>query len=92
MAAERRGVPVVLVRPGATVADLSAARARWRVASAPSATHPWDPNAPGAPRWTAELFRARGHRPGAWTAGWDGALSLEDVPAPTDASRQTAAV
>ena len=79
VAAERRGVPVVLLRPGAT-ADLSAARARWRVGSAPSALRPFDAQAPGAPRWTAELFRARGHRPGTWTAQWDGALQLEDTP------------
>lgn len=69
VAAERRGVPVVLFRPGAD-ADLSAARARWRVASAPSADHPYDADAPGHPRWTAELFRARGHRPGTWRAEW----------------------
>lgn len=69
LAAERRGVPVVLLRPSAD-ADLSAARARWRVASAPSARHPFDANAPGHPRWRAELFRARGHRPGSWRAEW----------------------
>ena len=69
VAAERRGVPVVLVRPGAA-ADLSAARARWRVESAQSAPHPYDADAPGAPRWSAELFRARGHRPGHWMAEW----------------------
>lgn len=81
VAAERRGVPVVLLRPGAT-ADLSAARARWRVESAASASHPYDAQAPGSPRWTAELFRARGHRPAIWTAEWDGVLRLEDVAAP----------
>ena len=69
VAAERRGVPVVLLRPGAG-ADLSAARARWRVASSPSAFNPFNADAPGHPRWTAELFRARGHRPGSWRAEW----------------------
>ena len=89
VAAERRGVPVVLVRPGAA-ADLSAARARWRVASAVSALHPHDAQAPGAPRWSAELFRARGHRPGSWMAEWDGALTLEDAPASVDIAHQAA--
>ena len=69
LAAERRRVPVVLVRPGATP-DLSAARARWRVESVTSAQHPYDGQAPGAPRWLAELFGARGHRPGRWSAEW----------------------
>ena len=35
----------------------------------PSAPNPLDPKAPGAPRWDAELFRARGRPPGRWSIG-----------------------
>ena len=65
VAAERSGVPVWLVRMGGN-ANLSGARMRWRVASAPSQKNPFDPRAPGAPAWDAELFRARGFAPGRW--------------------------
>ena len=61
VAAERSGVPCWLVRLGGT-ANLSGARMRWRIASAPSLPNPFDPRAPGAPAWDAELFRARGMR------------------------------
>lgn len=40
--------------------DLSAARLRWKIATAPSAPHPFDARAPGAARLTAELVRRRG--------------------------------
>jgi protein ImuA len=40
---------------------------RWRIASAPSLLNDLDPRAPGLPEWNAELFRARGMRPGKWT-------------------------
>jgi protein ImuA len=66
VAAERSGVPAWLVRLGGS-ANLSGARMRWRVASAPSLANPFDPRAPGAPAWDAELFRARGHPPGRWS-------------------------
>ena len=66
VAAERSGVPAWLVRLGGS-ANLSGARMRWRVASAPSLTHPFDPRAPGDPAWDAELFRARGRPPGRWS-------------------------
>ena len=39
---------------------------RWEVTSAPSAAPYWNAQAPGAPRWQAELFRARAQAPGAW--------------------------
>ena len=68
VAAERHGVAAWLVRLGGA-ANLSGARWRWRVASAPSADHGLNPKAPGAPRWAAELFRARGHPPGRWVIG-----------------------
>jgi len=66
VAAERSGVPAWLVRLNGA-ANLSGARMRWRLASAPSLPHPFDPRAPGAPAWDAELFRARGHPPGRWS-------------------------
>jgi protein ImuA len=66
VAAERSGVPAWLVRLNGA-ANLSGARMRWRLASAPSLVHPFDPRAPGAAAWDAELFRARGHPPGRWS-------------------------
>lgn len=69
--AEASGVPVWLIRSGPP--GLSAARERWRVGSLPSAADPFDPQAPGAPLWEAELFRARGRAPGRWVAARDGA-------------------
>jgi len=66
VASERSGVPCWLVRIAGT-ANLSGARMRWRLASAPSRAHPFDPRAPGSPAWNAELFRARGAPPGKWT-------------------------
>ena len=65
VAAERSGVPAWLVRLGGQ-ANLSGARMRWRVASAPSGENLLDPRAPGAAAWDAELFRARGLAPGRW--------------------------
>ncbi len=66
VAAERSGVPCWLVRLGGQ-ANLSGARMRWRIASAPSLPNSLDPRAPGTATWNAELFRARGHPPGQWT-------------------------
>ena len=66
VASERSGTPCWLVRLGGT-ANLSGARMRWRVASAPSLANPLDPRAPGPAAWDAELFRARGHPPGRWS-------------------------
>jgi protein ImuA len=65
VASERSGTPCWLVRLGG-VANLSGARMRWRIASAPSLINGLDPRAPGAPAWDAELFRARGSPPGRW--------------------------
>ena len=65
LAAERHGVPLWLVRLDAA-RDLSSARMRWDVRSAPSPHPRWNPAAPGSPSWRAELFRARGHLPGEW--------------------------
>jgi len=66
VAAERSGVPAWLVRLGGS-ANLSGARMRWRIASRASLRHPFDPRAPGAAAWDAELFRARGVPPGRWS-------------------------
>ncbi|MEL7216997.1 MAG: recA-like protein, partial [Pseudomonadota bacterium] len=70
LAAEQHGVPLWLVRLEAE-ADLSSARMRWRVEAAPSAHPRWNPDAPGAPMWKAELFRARSHAPGKWIVSND---------------------
>lgn len=66
VAAERSGVAAFLIRLGGH-ANLSGARMRWRIASAPSLSNELDPKAPGAPVWDADLFRARGAPPGRWT-------------------------
>jgi protein ImuA len=66
VAAERSGVPCWLVRLGGT-ANLSGARMRWRIASAPSLFNSLDPRAPGPPAWDAELFRSRVSPPGRWS-------------------------
>jgi protein ImuA len=66
VAAERSQVPCWLVRLGGR-ANLSGARMRWRLASAPSLANALDAKAPGAPAWDAELFRARGFAPGRWS-------------------------
>lgn len=68
--AAESGVPCWLIRHAGN-AGLSAARDRWRVESLPSAAHPDDPAAPGAPRWKAELFRSRDGRPGEWVVQHD---------------------
>lgn len=65
LTAEKHGVPLLLVRLDA-VPDLSSARMRWRVASAPSSPPRWNIAAPGRAAWQAELFRARSHLPGEW--------------------------
>ena len=70
VAAERSRVACWLVRLGGT-ANLSGARMRWRVASTPSRPNSLDARGPGAPAWDAELFRARGCRPGRWVVTSD---------------------
>ncbi|MEO8455298.1 MAG: recA-like protein [Sphingomicrobium sp.] len=73
VASERSGTPCWLVRLGGT-ANLSGARMRWRLASAPSLANELDPRAPGVPAWNAELFRARGHPPGRWSVTHEAGL------------------
>lgn len=81
--AERWGRPCWLILHG-SAAQPSAARLRWRLSSAPSAPHPHDPLSPGAPRWKAELFRARGRPPATWLVSQDaaaaGGLAFEPLP------------
>ena len=66
VASERSGTPCWLVRLGGTP-NLSGARMRWRIASAPSSLNELDAKAPGTPAWDADLFRARGMPPGRWS-------------------------
>ena len=65
LTAQRHGVPLFLLRVDAA-RDLSSARMRWEVVSAPSPAPRWNAHAPGQPAWQAELFRARAHAPGHW--------------------------
>ncbi|WP_167766918.1 ImuA family protein [Jannaschia formosa] len=79
--AARSGVPLWLLRTDAAP-GLSVAPDRWRLASAPSAAHPLDAEAPGRAFWRAELFRSRRARPGAWVACHDRAAHCLDLAAP----------
>ncbi|MEO6716849.1 MAG: hypothetical protein ABIM50_06325 [Novosphingobium sp.] len=65
LAAEKHGVPLWLVRLDAS-RDLGSARMRWETRATSSLPPRWNPQAPGAPAWHAELFRARTHPPGEW--------------------------
>ena len=82
LAAERHGVPLWLVRIDAR-RDLGSARMRWEVRAAPSAPPRWNAQAPGAPAWQAELFRARAHPPGQWRLEGEGGLVLRSADADT---------
>jgi protein ImuA len=76
VASERSGVAAFLIRLGGH-ANLTGARMRWRIASAPSLANDLDPRAPGAAAWDAELFRARGSPPGRWSVAHEaGAFHL----------------
>ena len=70
VAAERHGVAAIFIRLGGH-ANLSGARLRWRIASSPSLAHMLNPKAPGVAAWEAELFRARGSKPGHWLVSHD---------------------
>ncbi len=80
LAAEKHGVPLFLIRHDAR-ADVSSARMRWNVRSAPSPQPRWNPAAPGQPTWHAELFRARTHAPGEWILRDDGQALVAERPA-----------
>ena len=77
LVAEKHGVPLMLVRLDAE-RDLSSARMRWQVRSAPSPAPRWNAAAPGTPAWHAKLFRARGHAPGEWILRDDGHVLAAD--------------
>lgn len=68
--AARQGEAVGLLIPR-NLDGLSAAARRWRITTLPSAADPDDLKAPGPARLRAELTRARGERPGAWTLEQD---------------------
>jgi protein ImuA len=64
LAAARTGTPCLLLTdPRAAAAAATATR--WRVAPAPSACHPLDPDAPGSARFVLALERCRGRPPSA---------------------------
>ncbi|MEL6959132.1 MAG: hypothetical protein AAGL89_09305 [Pseudomonadota bacterium] len=74
---EAHAVPAWLLRRAAH-ANLSAARARWRVSALASLPNPDDIHALGQPLWQAELFRSRWGTPGHWVArDTDGTLHLD---------------
>ena len=73
VASERFGVAAFLIRLGGQ-ANLSGARMRWRIVSAPSLINDLDGRAPGVPAWNAELFRARGSPPGRWSLAHEAGL------------------
>jgi protein ImuA len=83
VASERSGVAAFLIRLGGH-ANLSGARMRWRIASAPSLVNDLDPRAPGAAAWDAELFRARGTPPGRWSIAHDPAGVFHLLAEPRD--------
>lgn len=59
LAAARTSTPcLLLTHPRSAAAAATATR--WRIAPAPSAPHPFDPEAPGEPRFHAGLERCRG--------------------------------
>ncbi|MDP9103403.1 MAG: hypothetical protein M3N05_05285 [Pseudomonadota bacterium] len=58
MIAREAGAMTALIRT-TPQRNLSAARRRWRLSPAPSATHTWDNRASGAARWRAVLERNR---------------------------------
>jgi protein ImuA len=78
---EAANIPCWLIRHAASP-NLSAARERWRIGSAPSAPHPYDAHAPGAPRWSLDLFRSRRGKQGQWTVTYDQTENCFDHAAP----------
>lgn len=73
--------PALLLRHHRDTAT-SAARTRWRVAARPGAADGWDARAPGRPRWSLELTRCRGGRPGSWHVEWNDATGDFRLAAP----------
>jgi protein ImuA len=76
LAAERSGIPALLLRRWRTGDEAEAERARpsaavtrWRVVPLPSL--PDGEPGIGQPRWRVELLRSRGGEPAAWDVPWD---------------------
>lgn len=59
LAAAKHRTPALMIT-AARSAAAAATSARWRIAAAPSASHPFDPAAPGDPRFKLTLERCRG--------------------------------
>jgi protein ImuA len=59
LAAVAHRTPALMIT-AARSAAVAATFARWRIAAAPSAPHPFDPTAPGDPRFKLTLERCRG--------------------------------
>jgi protein ImuA len=70
LAAEASGTTPIFLR-SAGDAKPSAARTRWRIAAAPSASDSYDLKASGNPRWRVELEKCRAGGRGAWVLEWD---------------------
>ena len=94
LAAEKSGVPLVLLRLDADPVN-SAAQTRWQVAAAPSQALPG--NAPGQPTFDLELLRQRSGPSGlSWRLEWDRdrrkfrEQTLSGVVAPVPASKPAA--
>lgn len=70
LAAENSQALPILLRDGDD-GEASAARVRWRIAAAPSATDPYDFRSSGNSRWRVELEKCRDGGRGAWVLEWD---------------------
>jgi protein ImuA len=92
LAAERSGIPALLLRrwptgdaAAAERARPSAAVTRWRVAALPSLPsadgEPWMEPGIGQPRWRLELMRCRGAEPAAWIVEVADASGVVRLPA-----------
>jgi len=69
-AAQIGKTPCLLMRYGREK-PASGAHERWQVTSQPSGPHPHNPDAPGRPGWTLDLFKARTRGPSIWTVEYD---------------------
>jgi protein ImuA len=77
LAAETGGGIGLLLRPDTAEPPPSAAVTRWRVGALPGTGSA--PHDLGDPRWSLELLRSRGGRPGRWEAVWRAAAERLDV-------------
>lgn len=69
LAAQDAGSPCFLLHHNQTL-PVNGANTRWQVTSAQSTILPFDPKAPGKPRWQLELVRNRNGRLGHWNVEW----------------------